>query len=201
MYTKRSGLIIGFHGCDETVRDGIISGSISSLKAKNNPWDWLGHGLYFWENNSERALHFAQEQSERTNSSIKNPAVLGAILDLGYCLDLMDMGNIELVKKTYTSLEEAFKLAGQKMPENTKPSKDGDLLFRNLDCAVINALHVQQDTIKPFESVKGIFTEGGELYKNAGFHEKNHIQICVRNPNCIKGFFLPRKKIKHHLFP
>jgi hypothetical protein len=36
------------------------------------------------------------------------------------------------------------------------------------------------------------FYEGDELYPNAGFREKDHIQICVRNPNCIKGFFLPR---------
>jgi len=43
------------------------------------------------------------------------------------------------------------------------------------------------------DSVHGIFNEGEELYPNAGFREKDHIQICVRNPNCIKGFFLPRK--------
>jgi hypothetical protein len=24
-----------------------------------------------------------------------------------------------------------------------------------------------------------------------GFREKNHIQICVRNLNCIKGYFTP----------
>lgn len=31
------------------------------------------------------------------------------------------------------------------------------------------------------------------LYPEAGFTEKNHIQICIRNPNCIKSFFLPRE--------
>ena len=36
------------------------------------------------------------------------------------------------------------------------------------------------------------FWEGQKLYPNAGFREKNHIQICVCNPNCIKGYFLPR---------
>ena len=43
-----------------------------------------------------------------------------------------------------------------------------------------------------YDSVKGVFWEGQELYPNAGFREKNHIQICVCNPNCIKGYFLPR---------
>lgn len=196
MYTRRNGLIIGFHGCDISVRDGVVNGSHSSLKAKNNPWDWLGHGLYFWENNPDRALHFAQEQSKRKDSSITTPAVLGAVLDLGYCLDLMDMANISLVKKSYNSLKEAFEKSDEKLPENKNPSKDGDLLFRNLDCAVINALNHQQDKVKPFDSVKGIFIEGSELYDKAGFHEKNHIQICIRNRDCIKGFFLPREKNK-----
>jgi hypothetical protein len=68
-------------------------------------------------------------------------------------------------------------------------------LLRELDCAVIEALHTfEEDSLQqPFDSIRGVFTEGEELYPNAGFREKDHIQICVRNPNCIKGFFLPRK--------
>jgi hypothetical protein len=40
-----------------------------------------------------------------------------------------------------------------------------------------------------FDSVGGVFVEGKELYPSAGFREKNHIQLCIRNPNCIKGYF------------
>lgn len=49
--------------------------------------------------------------------------------------------------------------------------------------------------------MKGVFWEGVELYPDAGFREKNHIQICVRNPNCIKGFFLPRKLDMNYINP
>jgi len=197
MYARRSGLIIGFHGCDLKVRDGIVNGSIPLLKAKNNPWDWLGHGVYFWENNPVRALDFAIEQSKRRHPSIINPAVLGAVMDLGYCLDLMDMENIILVKESFKALEESFKLAdNKKLPENTNPSKAGDLLFRTLDCLVINSLHVEQDKVRPFDSVKGVFTEGEPIYHKAGFKEKSHIQICIRNPDCIKGYFIPRQKTR-----
>ena len=38
-----------------------------------------------------------------------------------------------------------------------------------------------------------MFFEGKDLYENAGFKEKNHIQIALRNPNCIKGYFVPRE--------
>jgi hypothetical protein len=48
---------------------------------------------------------------------------------------------------------------------------------------------------KIFDSTRGVFTEGGPAFEGAGLFEKSHIQICIRNPNCILGFFLPRKEI------
>lgn len=197
MYTRKNGLIIGFHGCDKSIQQGVLNGKIKDLKPSNNSWDWLGSGIYFWENDPGRALNFAKEQSKRKNSKIKTPAVIGAVIDLGYCLDLMDTSNIALVRETYLTLKATFKKAGIELPKNTNPENHAhkhDLLFRNLDCAVINALNAAQDQERPFDSVKGIFIEGKELYKNAGFRKKDHIQICIRNPNCIKGYFLPRKK-------
>ena len=80
LYSRRSNLVIGFHGCDQSVVEAVIAGK-TELLASTNDYDWLGNGIYFWE--------------------------------------------------------------------------------------------------------------GQELYPNAGFREKNHIQICVCNPNCIKGYFLP----------
>jgi hypothetical protein len=42
-----------------------------------------------------------------------------------------------------------------------------------------------------YETVRGAFWEGGELYPTSGFGRKNHIQIAVRAPHCIKGYFRP----------
>lgn len=36
---------------------------------------------------------------------------------------------------------------------------------------------------------RGVVVEGKRIYPNAGFHEKSHIQVCVRNLRCIKGYF------------
>jgi hypothetical protein len=68
-----------------------------------------------------------------------------------------------------------------------------DLLLRHLDCAVAETLHQlrERQDLPPYDTVRGVFWEGREIYPSAGFREKNHIQICVRNPSCIKGFFLP----------
>jgi len=80
--------------------------------------------------------------------------------------------------------------------QKNKPiEKQGDLLLRNLDCAVIETIHQfnKEEGLPEFDSVRGVFWEGQDLYPNAGFKEKNHIQIAVRNPNCLKGFFIPRE--------
>ena len=60
--------------------------------------------------------------------------------------------------------------------------------FHGCDQSVVDKVANKRD----YDSVRGVFWEGKPLYPNAGFAEKNHIQICVCNPNCIKGYFLPR---------
>jgi hypothetical protein len=37
--------------------------------------------------------------------------------------------------------------------------------------------------------VRAAFPEGREIYPGAGFDEKTHIQIALRNLDCIKGVF------------
>ncbi len=195
MYSSRSGLILGFHGCDLSIRDKVISGEINDLENSENSYDWLGSGIYFWENNPKRALSFAKEQAKWNSKKVKKPSVLGAVIDLGYCLDLLDSSNLELLKSSYENLIQINSLSEITLPvnKNYKKSKNkNDLLIRELDCAVIQNLHSTQDLIRKFDSVRGLFTEGNPVYQGAGFRMKDHLQICIRNPNCIKGYFLPR---------
>lgn len=194
LYSRRSNLVIGFHGCDRTVVDAVIAGK-AELRASTNDYDWLGNGIYFWENNEERAWQWANDLAKRKNSQVKNPAVIGAIIDLGYCFDLTDSTYLNELKTAYNTLVKANEESGLELPQNSKIGNSEDLLIRKLDCAVVQtALVLNQDANDhPYDSVKGVFWEGKELYPNAGFREKNHIQICVCNPNCIKGYFLPRE--------
>jgi hypothetical protein len=193
MYRTKAGLTIGFHGCDKSVRDEIVSGKLS-LNPSENLYDWLGNGMYFWENNQQRALEFAQELKDTKRSKIKQPAVLGAIIDLGFCLDLLDTEYLKLLSNSHSTLLDSSILLEFEMPSNKSIGNSKDLLLRDLDRAVIENLHQQRalNNLTAFDSVRGVFIEGKPLYDGAGFHEKNHIQICIRNPNCIKGFFVPR---------
>lgn len=196
MYTSRTGLILGFHGTDESIVNDILLGN-NDLKPSKNSYDWLGNGIYFWDNSPSRALEWAISQSKNPKSDIKSPAVVGAIIDLGYCLDLLDYKNSQLLIQGHRFLCNIVEDSKIELPKNTGTSSD--LLLRNLDCAVIESLHQFNKATKekPFDSVRGVFWEGKPLYDNGFFMEKNHIQICVRDVNCIKGYFKPLERIKN----
>ena len=55
MYSTLPTFVLGFHGCDIETRDKIISGK-TTLKPSENSYDWLGNGIYFWENYREHSL-------------------------------------------------------------------------------------------------------------------------------------------------
>lgn len=188
MYSVKDNLIFGFHGCDESLCDKFVSGDLL-LDYSENLYDWLGKGMYFWENDPARALQWAEsamKHPQNAKQMIIKPAVVGAVICLGKCLDFMEIANLQKLKKIYDELTSS----GTVLPENS----GRDFYKRNLDCFLINYL-VAQEKLQgnEYDSVRGVFFEGNELYKNAGFRERNHIQISVINPNCIKGYFKVRK--------
>ncbi|MFC3562906.1 hypothetical protein [Pedobacter jamesrossensis] len=208
MYNQRPNLILGFHGCDQSVRDQLLLDP-NKYKTSKEDYDWLGHGIYFWENNYERALEWANDKKKR--GTITNPAVVGAVIQLGNCCDLTDRNSIEVVKSYYQNLKEDFADIGIPLPVNKdiKADKHKDMLLRELDCTVLEYMHSRiLDGYKAdlsakgysefaiYDSTRGIFTEGGPAFDGSGIFDKSHIQICIRNSNCIKGFFMPRKEIK-----
>jgi hypothetical protein len=188
---RMPGLVLGYHGCDRAVAERILAGS-EVVRPSKNDFDWLGNGSYFWENDPERGLAWAKTLQKMRGSNIRNPAVLGAIIDLGSCLNLIRSEHLSVLKAAYDKLEKSLQALGQPLPANKPLREDGDLVLRRLDCAVIQFLcsRFAEDDV-PLDSVRGVFFEDRELYPNAGFRQGNHIQICVRNPRCIKGYFRP----------
>lgn len=195
MYSTKPSYVFGFHGLDKTIALDILTQK-KEFKHSNNNHDWLGNGIYFWENNLERAKQYALEDMKRKNSKIKEPFVLGTILDLGNCLDLLDQRYLDLLKVAYEELKKDLKQQKLPLPQNTGFSdNDFDFKKRELDCAVIRYAHkLANEQGVYFDSVRAAFIEGNEIYENAGFKIQNHIQLAIINPNCIKGIFLPREK-------
>jgi hypothetical protein len=194
-YSFRSSFVLGFHGCDATTARNILLGKSQHLRSSANSYDWLGHGIYFWEVSPSRAIQWAQEAMVSTGraSPIRKPAVIGAVIDLGNCLDSLDSQNFEIVRDAYEGLKDVVEASRRPMPQNRSVLGRSDKCLRNLDCSVINYVHSMrtEKRLAPFDTVRAAFIEGSPIYEGGSFYDRNHIQICVRNRECIKGYFRP----------
>ncbi|MCF0258775.1 MAG: hypothetical protein HUJ54_02835 [Erysipelotrichaceae bacterium] len=161
----------------------------SEIKPSANKYDWLGEGIYFWENNLERAKEWARDHHNGEEY------IIGAVIDLGYCLDLTDDQYTPTVAQSYNFLKSVAELSGFELPKNKKSKNGYDCFDRQLDCHVINFLHkfMKDAGFDTFDSVRGPFFEGGPLFEGSELSKKTHIQVAVLNPNCIKGYFIPRE--------
>jgi hypothetical protein len=182
-------LVIGYHGCDIRVAQKIISLK-DQLRPSQNDWDWLGHGVYFWEDSHARAERWAREEIRRHGSQIKKPAVVGTVIDLGNCLNLADAEALKQVRAAHDAYQRICAETGAPAARN----RGSELRARYLDCAVMETLHRlrHEEKSMPFGTVRGFFMEGQELYDDAGFRKLDHIQVCVRSPRQIIGCFWPR---------
>ena len=182
-------LIVGYHGCDRRLGEEVLLRG-TGLVPSNNAWDWLGAGVYFWEHGPARAMDWAVDRQGR--GKIEEPFVLGAFIHLGRCLDLADTAAVDLVADWYEVLKNALKVAGHPLPEN-KPlhSKDADKILRHLDCAVLNYGLADAETEAPFQTVRGVFTEGGPAFAGSCIQARTHVQVAVRDLDCVLGYFKP----------
>jgi hypothetical protein len=151
-----------------------------TVTSPRNVYDWLGDGAYFWGANPIRGLHWAHTQLGR--GKVKDPAVIGVVLDLGLCLDLMQQKSLEVIATAYEDLAALMADEVLPLPVNT------DTYRRELDNKVINTLYELMATPK-FQTVRAAFIEGGSLYEGSETPSKTHIQNAVRDLDCIKGVF------------
>lgn len=91
-------------------------------------------------------------------------------------------------------LEDAMTAVGQTLPENqTIGAHDFDWLRRDRDCFVLNSVipGIEAHTGRLYHTVRGVFQEGEPAFRGAGIKLKSHIQIAVRDPRAIIGYFRP----------
>jgi hypothetical protein len=182
--------IIGYHGCDASLVDDVLSGKCT-VKPSENTYDWLGRGIYFWEHGPARAKAWATESAAIHKNKIHTPAVLGALIHLGDCFDLLDMEYTRLLRETFPTIAADFisQHPDAALPRNSGPG----LRNRKLDCAMINwAIPLlEADRGRKFQSVRCVFTEGEPVVDGSCIMLKSHIQIAIRDPSCILGYFRP----------
>mgnify|MGYP001556557409 CR=1 FL=1 len=127
MYESRPNLIIGFHGCDEDTCRKLLN-EPDNIEISKKPYDWLGNGVYFWENNQERAYKWAVDKQNR--GQLKKATVIGAIINLGYCFDLLDSKYIQTLSVYHELMTNDYKTSGKPLPRNKNvPGTIGRIKF------------------------------------------------------------------------
>lgn len=196
-----TSFVLAYHGCEEEIGKKLILDG-GPIHRSDTGKEWLGPGFYVWESDPMRALEWASGKSK-----IKKPYVVGVVLDLGNCLDLLSRKSLEALKKSHEMLTEA---KGNSQVLDSHLCDNGSYPISNttekistsrLDCEVINYLHKKTKNGKSgkrFDTVRGLFLDGGELYSGSRFHNKTHVQIAVITDGCVKGFFKVRDPISEY---
>ena len=195
-------IVLGYHGCDISVRDRLVRRDLPELHPSKNRYDWLGEGVYFFQDDPMRARLFAERASNElsqmfSRQPIASPAVVGAILCVSNWLDMTTQEGIDNWKAAYETLCTERKAAEDVMPEN-QPADDQDslVLLRQLDSAVFNLLpKVRAGNVPPLpviQAIRGAFYQGPKLAgTSTEFREHTHIQIALKDLSCARGWFVP----------
>ena len=184
---RHDRVVLAYHGCDTAVAERLLAGE--PFRKSENDYDWLGAGVYFWEYGADRALQFARDQQRR--GKVAEPAVVGALVQLGRCFDLLDTAHTRDLASAFRKYRSVATRRGWMLPRNAGSTPDKKL--RRLDCSVLNFYLDGLDTMGvAFDTVRCGFPEGERAFPGSGIYRESHIQISVRNPACILGVFRPR---------
>jgi hypothetical protein len=74
--------VAGYHGCHTVTAEALVTGN--AFQRSQNGYDWLGEGIYFWEDGPNRAAEWARQRFGDSGAVVK------ATVDLGRCLNLLD---------------------------------------------------------------------------------------------------------------
>jgi hypothetical protein len=94
--------VYGYHGTSQTKAMSILK---HGFLPSDNDYDWLGTGIYFFQDAPIRAKQWAIEQHPN------EPAVICCLIQLENCIDLFDVKWFPLLKNAYNLFEELYRLS------------------------------------------------------------------------------------------
>ena len=168
--------VVGYHGTSSEIADALVEGT--PFRESADVDEWLGTGVYFWEYAPKQAWWWAKRFNK-----ISDPAVVGAMIRLGNCFDLLDSRNIEALQKAKDGMVRLMRREGVKVPENKR-------IYKNLDCAVFNYFYqtVEDEGGPKIDSARAAYvpTESRKrIWRASWIYKDTHIQVCVRNQSNI----------------
>ena len=170
--------VYGYHGTSQTKAASILK---NGFLASDNDYDWLGTGIYFFQDAPMRAKQWAIEQHPN------EPAVICARIQLDNCIDLLDIQWFPVLKNIYNSFDDQYRSANRPLPKQN-PSRSK---AHRLDCAFFNfASQLISNDEQTVECIRAVFVEGESLFPDSAIFDLAHAQIVVKNPALITKYYL-----------
>ncbi len=168
--------VYGYHGTSMERALAIVE---AGFKPSNNEYDWLGRGIYFWQDAPKRAWQWAQSNYP------DNPAVVKSRLKLDpSCLDLLDIGYSPLLRTMYNGFISSYQKQNLSLPQHNPDRSKAhrlDCLFFNY---VVSTFNNTSD--KRIISVRSAFVEGDRIFPTSAIYDLTHVQIAILDSNLIE---------------
>jgi len=170
---KRAVSAIGFHGTDKYNVAGILS---EGFKISRNTYDWLGEGVYFFQDAPARASKWVERRND--------PAVIGVVISLDGCMDFLDISWYDTLYRVFKQYKAACRNTGVELPVQIKGNHKLDKIVLDL---TVKALENSNFRIK---TVRAIFKEGLRVYPRSALNRLDHVQIAVRDTTTIEELWV-----------
>ncbi|MFB2969289.1 hypothetical protein ACE1CD_09980 [Aerosakkonema sp. BLCC-F183] len=166
--------VYGYHGTSADAAAAIIQ---RGFNISSNDYDWLGTGVYFFQDAPLRAWEWANQQHPT------NPAVIRSVIRLEDSMDLLDIKWFPLLRNIYNSFVEEYRQTNRPLPrQNPERSK-----AHRLDCAYFNYIvDILQNSGESIRIIRAVFLEGERVFPNSAIFDRAHIQIAVRDTSLIE---------------
>jgi hypothetical protein len=199
--------VIGYHGTTLAAAEAILINP-SQFLYSTSVGDWLGTGIYFFENSYVKGREWAKRTVERraAQGHEEHVAVLACEIDLSHCLDLCNPSDAFGLRNWALSNVPDSERELQHGPRvKTHRGRDvsvADLSYRRaanrnlyqhkykinvLDKALIDSFVDRPEQTTRCSTVRSAFNSGQQLFMNSYLFHNSQIQICVRDPARAMG--------------
>lgn len=167
--------VVAFHGTTAEAAERLVNGEPFSESDRDD--EWFGKGVYFWEYAFKQAWWWAKSYRK-----FDRPAVIGASIRLGNCLDLLDPTNTAFLREMYGELTAELVGRGLPVPKNVRRQKW-------LDCAVMNLVYSEcEKQGRPLDAARPVYVNSSKqsrVWDRSSIRVDSHIQLCLRNQRNI----------------
>jgi hypothetical protein len=166
--------VVGYHGTSTANAIAILD---RGFRVSDNDYDWLGEGVYFFQDAPLRAWQWAAEQHPQ------DPAVIRSVIRLENAIDLFDIKWFPVLKSAYQTFKQKYERNNLPLPYQSPARSKA----HRLDCEFfdyITQLLISQD--EKVEAIRAVFIEGEAVFPNSAIFDLAHVQIAVKNTALIQ---------------